>query len=276
MLFASLYLVTAFISAFFARQSVGYLISLDWSGYVVTSDFVNPQPVVTAVSGSWIVPTVEVSTGDTFSAAWIGNGGQLDNTLIQTGTEQDSTNGQATYSAWYELLPFDSITITTMAVSPGDKITASIDLAASAANEWVIEINDVTNGQQFSKNLYYGSSRLSAEWIVERPTVNNSLSALANFGNITFTGMKATMDSTVGTINNFPFTVVTMNDRQNRQLVNVSSLASKGSSFMISYLSSIAAAQTQMSRLVENRIIAAPNRRLFLIEHTNYHCAAEV
>jgi hypothetical protein len=190
---------------------------------------------VVGVSGSWTVPGVHVSQGDTFSAAWIGIGGQFDETLIQTGTEQDSISGQDTYSAWYELVPNDSITITTINVSPGDKITASINLVDSATNEWSIEINDVTTGQGFKQNFFYNSSRLSAEWIVERPTVDSSLSTLADFGSITFTDSNATMDTNVGTISNFPFSRVIMQNRQNIELVAVSSLSRDGSSFTVKY-----------------------------------------
>ena len=81
------------------------LTSSNWSGYCVVSDLITPQPQVTSVSASWTVPAVNVSIGNSYSAAWIGVGGQYDDTLIQIGTEQDSINGRATFSAWYELLP---------------------------------------------------------------------------------------------------------------------------------------------------------------------------
>src|SRR5512136_567269 len=64
--------------------------SLNWAGYAVAYNFSDPQPVVTGVSGSWIVPQVQVSQNDTFSAIWVGIGGTFGHTLIQAGTEQDS------------------------------------------------------------------------------------------------------------------------------------------------------------------------------------------
>jgi hypothetical protein len=73
-----------------------------------------------------------------FSAVWIGIGGlfeQSDRTLIQMGTEQDSVYGNVTYSAWFELLPNDAVTITTINVTQGDEITASISLLDSATNK---------------------------------------------------------------------------------------------------------------------------------------------
>jgi hypothetical protein len=235
LLIASLFLVTTFLNIFFTSLSVHRFVSLDWADYVVFSDLVNPKPVVVSVSGSWTVPRIEVSQEDMFSDTWIGIGGQLDNTLIQAGTEQDSINGQGNYSAWYELLPNGSVTITTLNISSGDKIVVSINLVDSATNEWSIEINDVTTGQGFEQNFFYNSSRLSAEWIVERPTVDHSLSTLADFGNITFTNSNATMDTHVGTINKFPFAQVIMQNRRNRQLVTVSSLTPDGSGFTVNH-----------------------------------------
>lgn len=219
------------------RKPVGQsLTSLDWAGYVVVSDFRNPQPVFTSVSGSWVVPEVAISQRDTYSAAWIGIGGQQDDTLIQTGTQHDSINGQPVYSAWYELLPYDAVTIATINVSAGDTIEAHISLVDSASNEWLVRIVDLTNGQSFSRNLSYDSSRLTAEWIVERPTVNNIIGTLANFGSVTFAGPSATLDSRAVTISDLPFSRVTMYDRHNTQLVSISPLDSRSSSFTVTYL----------------------------------------
>jgi hypothetical protein len=133
-------------------------------------------------------------------------------------------------------LPNDAITITTIDVSKGDEITASINLADSAANIWSIEMVDLTNSQSFHENVFYNSSRLSAEWIVERPFVNSGLSTLANFGKITFTNSSAAMNTSVGTITNFPRARVIMQN-QNVPLVSVSSISSDGSSFTVTYLS---------------------------------------
>jgi hypothetical protein len=195
---------------------------------------------VVGVNSSWAVPTVSVSLQNTYSAAWIGIGGQLDSdsTLIQVGTEHDCVNGEPTYSVWYELLPGNSFTLTNN-VASGDKIIASITLVNPDTDEWSIEISDLTKAQSFERNVTYGSSRLSAEWIVERPTVGNSLGTLADFGTITFTNSHATFNNTVGTIGSFPHVRTIMNNRQDIRLVTVSSLVSGGSSFSVSYLNSV-------------------------------------
>lgn len=211
------------------------LISLDWSGYSAASNNLFPQPHVTSVTASWIVPAVTVTTQNAYSAAWIGVGGQNDESLIQTGSEHDSVNGKAVYSLWYEMLPDYAITIPEITVSPGDKITASIRLIDGETNLWNIRIEDVTTGQGFSENFAYNSSRLTADWVMERPTVNNQMTSLANFGSITFTEARTQIDLSNGTIGGFSNFKIMMEDRQNNQLVEVSDLSRDGSSFTINY-----------------------------------------
>jgi len=215
------------------------LTSFNWSGYADASDLSNPQPLVTSINSSWTVPTVtSLASGDeAYSAVWIGIGGQFlsDNSLIQAGTEQDSSHARTEYSAWYELLPDNSVAVDSLTISAGDNITTTISLSNSTMNSWLIEIRDVTTGQSFQQNFTYNSSMLSAEWIIEAPTVNNRL-RLANFGEVTFTNCAATIGGKVGSIANFPYDDITMNNRQDTQLVTVSPLSADGTSFTLNYV----------------------------------------
>jgi hypothetical protein len=217
--------------------------AVNWAGYIIAADLQTPQRTVTEISAAWVVPTAALSTDDTFSAIWIGIGGQFtgDTSLIQCGTEQDSINGQLVYSAWYELLPRTSITIRNMFVSAGDQMQASIQLADPTINQWSINMTDITTGISFQNNFFYNSNRLSAEWIVERPTVNRVISSLANFGSATFTNCQATVNSLLGTITSFPAQEVVMYSSTSPgansiQLTDVSNLSVDGSSFTVSYL----------------------------------------
>lgn len=212
----------------------------NWAGYVAASDLQNPQPVVIGVSGSWVVPSITDIGTDAFSAIWVGIGGEFDQTLIQVGTEQDSINGIAQYSVWYELLPNDSITIDTLVISPGDQIEASINLIGSYTNQWSISITDVTTGQNYENNFTYTSGNLSAEWIVERPEVDNAISYWADFGTVTFTSCRSVFKNKVGVISDFSSNEVLMDAqvRHNQlvQLVDVSELSSDGSQFTVTFL----------------------------------------
>lgn len=227
--------------------SAAPLVSNDsnWAGYVAASDLQNPQATVAGVSASWVVPRVVTSVQNEFSAIWIGIGGFFDQTLIQIGTEQDSIQGQSEYSAWYELLPQNSVTIDTITVSPGDQISASIQLVNSNTNEWTIDIKDITTNQEYNSNFFYAASKLSAEWIVERPEISTrrsqgTLANLADIGNVVLTGCQAIIGSKSGSISSFPVTESVMYSTVDRksgagvsQLAAVSDLTGNGSSFAV-------------------------------------------
>ena len=220
----------------FASNPQGEIISnLSWAGYVV-SRTTNAKVEVTAINASWVVPAVNVYVGTSFSSMWIGIGGQLEKTLIQVGTEQDVTTGQGTYYAWYELLPSFAVRLSTIFVSPGDVMFASLSLVDSATNQWSIQINDTTTGQAYSTTVTYNSARSSGEWIMERPTINNRLTTLADFGNVTFTGCYLNANNISGSISKFYFSRLEMANSQNIQLTSVSSLTAHGTSFVIAYV----------------------------------------
>jgi hypothetical protein len=115
-----------------------------------------------------------------------------DSTLIQTGTEQDvASNGAASYSAWYELIPAPSMTVN-MAVKPGDHMHAAI--AQTLPGLWKITLQDVTTGKTFSTTTPYSSSEGSAEWIEETPLVigtNAGFAALPNLSTVSFNSATA-------------------------------------------------------------------------------------
>jgi hypothetical protein len=205
---------------------------------MVASDIHNRSSVVSSVSASWRVPSVNLSENDTYSGVWVGIGGYGEETLIQAGTEQECIGGQRNYYVWYELLPAYMIRIRTLLVHPGDMITTSISLINENTSTWQIEIRDVTQGRNFRKVVFYNSSRLSAEWIVERPKVNGTVSTLADFGDVTFTECKATLDGVAGAVGNFSYAQLVMYGDKDAALVSVSPLNDSNSSFTVSYLES--------------------------------------
>ena len=204
---------------------------------MVASDVQNRSSVVTSVSASWKVPAIKASENNTFSGVWVGIGGYGDETLIQIGTEQEYyVGGGFNYYTWYELLPDYLVPISNIYVRPGDNITASITLVNDNASAWLIEISDITQNQHFRRAVFYNSSRLSAEWILERPQVNNASSTLADFENLTFTECKATIEGVTKTIGNSSYNQLVMADNQDNPLVSVSPLNGDGSSFNVTYL----------------------------------------
>lgn len=155
-----------------------------------------------SIAGDWTVPTAtQHASGDESSSDWIGIGGGCidagctvgDNTLIQTGTEQDVSSGSGSYGAWWEIIPGPSIAISNMTVQPGDHMHADISEVVAGANLWKITLQNVTRGQTFTTTVPYASTHATAEWIEETPLLigtNAGLAALPNLTTVPFTGAK--------------------------------------------------------------------------------------
>jgi len=235
LLVLSLSLLSILVSLFDSNPQGQSLSSLSWAGYIIAKDS-NPKFEANAVNASWIVPQVNASAGDGYSSTWIGIGGQFDKSLIQVGTEHDVVNGQDSYTAWYELLPSFAVQLTSITVSAGDTMIASINLVNSDTNQWSIQISDATTRQTFSRNVVYNSTRSSGEWIMERPTINKQISTLADFGNITLTGCHINVKNVTNPIAQFSFSKIQMINSKNAKLSSVSALTAGGSSFTVSYL----------------------------------------
>lgn len=164
--------------------------SSNWSGYATTS----PTPF-TGVTGAWAVPSVSPTRSATYSAAWLGIDGFNNNSLIQTGTEQDYYNGSAHYVAWWttSAQKFAEQTITTGCsgagtcgkVAPTDAIKASIS-ENTVTGLWSMTLTDTTQSWSFTKTVAYSGPGTSAEWILEAPTVGGRIAPLAHYSTTTF------------------------------------------------------------------------------------------
>jgi hypothetical protein len=153
----------------------------------------------TSIASDWTVPaTAPHKAGEAESSVtWIGIGGGCvdagcalsDATLIQTGTEQDvDSSGHTSYSAWWELVPAPAVTVSNMAVSPGDRMHASVSESPPASGLWTITLNDLTNNESFSTTVPYTSTNSTAEWIEETPlTIDSSGAAQAPLPKLTVT-----------------------------------------------------------------------------------------
>ncbi len=169
--------------------------SSNWFGYDQGS-LEQGGKLFNSITGDWTVPTAsQHTTGQAEdSSDWIGIGGGCvdsgcsvgDNTLIQTGTEQDvSASGSPSYSAWWELVPAPSTTISGMTVSPGDHMHASISETVADSNVWTITIQDVTKNESYSTTVPYSSSHATAEWIEETPLIIGTNAGFASLPNLT-------------------------------------------------------------------------------------------
>jgi Peptidase A4 family len=164
-------------------------LELNWSGYVVGASN------VTYVSGTFTVPVVSgpssVDKVPTDVSVWAGIDGYASGTVEQagvSGTFSSKTNA-GSYYAWWELYPHDYHKISSVSVSAGDSVTASVTYSKGA---FTLTLVDNSNGQSFTKTAKLsGAERNSAEWIVERGTLNykgETIQPLATFSPVTFTG----------------------------------------------------------------------------------------
>jgi hypothetical protein len=156
--------------------------STNWGGYAATS----ARNTVTSVVGSWVVPAIQGTCPSTaqYSSFWVGIDGYNSNSVEQTGTDSDCQSGHAVYYAWYEFYPQPSHLISSLTISPGDTISASVKFASG---NFTVKITDVTTGHSFSKKvLAKHQARSSAEWIAEAPSSITGILPLANFGTVGF------------------------------------------------------------------------------------------
>lgn len=183
-------------------ELLGY--STNWSGYVAETNLTNPATnSVTAVSASWIVPTIKPSTGKTYCAIWVGIDGYSNSTVEQIGTEHDWSSGTVQHYAWFEMYPGGSYSINGFPLNSGDVISASV--AYSSKNVFTMCLSNQTQKVATTIPTQYTTSttakRQSAEWIIEAPYMNSIL-PLANFGTVYMANCKATIKGISGLINN--------------------------------------------------------------------------
>ena len=150
----------------------------NWSGW----SLIGGSPVLDEVVGLWVVPTVnnQFSKISGYMSEWVGIDGNCTcDDLIQDGTEQQWTNGKATYYAWVEFIPNAEVEIANFPVSPGDVIyaTSSVGVKDGVITGFYY-IGNYNTKLALSASLKIPPkttfSGKSAEWIVERTEVSGS------------------------------------------------------------------------------------------------------
>ena len=235
-----------------SRRLLSTVYSTNWSGYGAATNLSAPATgSVTAVSASWVVPSVTgPRRGTDYSAVWVGIDGLSDSTVEQIGTEQDVSNGTAHYDAWWEMYSSGKgqpeQVISGFTIKPGDSISASVKNTGSG--NFVLTITDSTSNKTFtttqntSKTQSPTASQSSAEWIVEAPTVGGRQASVADFGTIAFTNASATINSVTGPINDSAWQneAIDMVNSRGSLLDSTSALNSAGTGFTVTYGSTAA------------------------------------
>ncbi len=198
--------------------------SRNWSGYVATGG------TVTSVTGTWVVAKPDPTVAG-IDATWVGIGGANTTDLIQAGTEATvGPDGTVSYDAWTEVLPQSTRTIA-LSVKGGD--TVSVAITEQSAGMWLIELKDVTTGRSFTTTLRYASSRSSAEWIEEAPSVGRGIAPLDSFGSVAFTAAGAVIDGKHQDLSAASAKAVTMANGADQPLAVPSAIGKDGASFIV-------------------------------------------
>jgi hypothetical protein len=163
-----------------ARTATGWS-SGNWSGYAGTTGAAGSA---TEIEGTWQVPAVTSTPGNSYSSVWIGIDGFTNSNLIQTGTEEDWVGGHAVYRAWWEILPKSETVIPSLTIHPGDMMFARI--TKGTGTTWTIELQDSTTSTTFTINKKYKGQAETIEWIVEAPEVGGAVATLAHYGSTFF------------------------------------------------------------------------------------------
>ncbi len=224
--------------------SAGSSNSLNWAGLAVTA----AAGTVSDVRGSWTVPAIQGAcpSANQYSSFWVGIDGFNSGTVEQTGTDSDCRSGVPTYYAWYEFYPKPSRVISSLAVHPGDVMSADVSYVGG---RFTVTIVDSTSGASFSASAKISAAqRSSAEWIAEAPSSSGGILPLADFGTVSFgsdtTGVAQTCDATVGgaagAVGSFGSAVqsITMVSNSGATKARPSALSADGTSFSVSWASS--------------------------------------
>jgi Peptidase A4 family len=238
------------------------LTSTNWAGYVAIGGGSYNSPTANTVSyvqGTWTVPNVTGGPNSSYSSVWVGIDGVGNNTVEQVGTEQDiSSNGTATYYAWYEMAPVAATKVLlattgggSFTIHAGDVVSAGVSylgfVTGTTTEAFAFGITNLTTGKSFFYNGPHGESptyqngltaqRGSAEWIVEDPTsaATSNLLPYANPGSVTFSNAVATIgSSTLAPISSLTHATETLKSPSGSQtLASPTSLAANGLSFTV-------------------------------------------
>jgi hypothetical protein len=209
--------------------------SSNWSGYAANGG------TFTSVTATWTVPTVSASASGA-DATWIGIGGLTSNDLLQAGTQaMVDGSGTVEYSSWIEMLPQSSRNVP-LTVSAGDSVTVSI--TQQSENDWLIAMKNNTTKGTYSVTVQYSSSKSSAEWIQEAPSVGRGLVTLDQFGTVPFSGASAVRDGKTMSLSALGAKAITMINGQGQPIAQPSTIASDGSSFTVARTDAVSSPQT--------------------------------
>jgi peptidase A4-like protein len=167
--------------------------STSWAGYIALpktahGTFPNVDATFNVPSANCAI-TPGPSPDGTDASQWVGLDGWTDGTIEADGISSDCEGTTPVYYGWFDMSPLDEV-VSTMTVSPGDAMQASV---AYASGSYTLTLTDITTGlQQTYKSACpagYTCMNSSAEVISEPASVTSILPltdfGMENFDNVT-------------------------------------------------------------------------------------------
>jgi hypothetical protein len=153
----------------------------NWGGYVASGT----SGEFTSATASWIEPKVTCRNDNSLYAPWVGIDGFNDSSVEQTGVQTYCATGKPVDSAWFEMYPKNPVYYNKK-VKAGDSITATV---TSSGGNFTLTISDATEGWTETTHKTLSSAKhLSAEAVIESPTVDYPNIKSVNFTSVEFNG----------------------------------------------------------------------------------------
>jgi Peptidase A4 family len=163
------------------------------------------------IEGQWTVPNPHApATGSYFASEWVGIDGWGSGDVLQAGTETEIVDigffKVSQVYPWWEWFPSGEVAITNLPVSAGDVMYCLICVNSRTTATVYLTNQSSLVTTTFSITAPKGTTLVgnSAEWVVERPTINGSLPNLTDYKAVYF-------DEGVAGLSGAPFTIVQLN-----------------------------------------------------------------
>ena len=188
-----------------ASARIANATSGNWSGSVA---FAPAKRTFGWVAGQWTVPNPHApGIGSYYASEWVGIDGWGSGDVLQAGTETEIIDlgifSSTQVYAWWEWFPSGEVAITNFSVAAGDIMYCLICVSSSTTATVYLTNQSSGVSTSFSITAPKGTALVgnSAEWIVERPTINGSVASLTDTKAVYF-------DEGVAGLSGAPFTII--------------------------------------------------------------------
>lgn len=191
-----------------SKTLVSNATSSNWSGSVALAP---SRRTFGWVAGQWTVPNPHApSLGSFYASEWVGIDGWGSGDVLQAGTETEIIDlgifSSRQVYVWWEWFPNNEVAITNFGVAAGDIMYCLI--CVNSTTTATVYLTNQSSGVSttFSITAPKGTTLTgnSAEWVVERPTINGSVAHLTDTKVVYF-------DEGIAGLSGTPFTIIDLN-----------------------------------------------------------------